>query len=279
MKSFLTILFLAAIALSSCGGSSSEGGKGGDSAATDGTQGTSSLLMEKDGLKLYALENSPQFPEATLKLDNPPSGVDPVDGKNKFQFSVTGFTLGAQTEDAAAKGLANSKDGQHIHFILDNEPYHAHYGPEVEVDLKAGHHVLLAFLSRSYHESVKSPGAYVLRQFVAGAPEEMVKEADLTAPHLFFSRPKGEYFGADTQKLLLDFYLVNCDLSPEGYKVKATINGTEFTLTRWLPYVIEGLKLGEVKVKLELIDAAGNPVPSPFNGTERTVKLLEKKPA
>ena len=69
--------------------------------------------------------------------------------------------------------------------------------------------------------------------------------------------------------MMLDFYLVNCNLSPNGYKVKATINGTEFMLTKWEPYFIEGLPLGESTVKLELIDKSGKLVNSPFNGMER----------
>jgi hypothetical protein len=279
MKSISSVTFALCLlaGLFSCGGKS-EGGNGTDSTKKSPAI-SSNVRFEKNGLTVYALEDSPTFPEATLALDSPPPGVDPLKGKNKFQFSVSGFTLKDQTSDAAGKGLANSKDGQHIHFILDNEPYHAHYGAEVEADLKAGQHVLIAFLSRSYHESVKGPKAYVLRQFIAGAPEELVKEQDLTAPHLFYSRPKGEYFGEDTKKLLLDFYLVNCDLSDDGFKVRATINGTEFMFTKWLPYIIEGLPMGEVKIKLELLDATGNLVNSPFNGTERITKLMDKKPA
>jgi hypothetical protein len=155
---------------------------------------------------------------------------------------------------------------------LNNEPYHAHYGAEVEMDLKDGHYTLLAFLSRSYHESVKSAGAFMVTQFNAGQPESF-KELDLNAPHMFYSRPKGEYKGEDAKHLLLDFYLVNCDLGASGYKVRATINGTDFTLTKWVPYIIEGLPMGEATIKLELLDAEGNLVNSPFNPVERKVTL------
>ena len=51
---------------------------------------------------------------------------------------------------------------------------------------------------------------------------------DLTNEFLFYSRPKGTYKGNDTKKLLLDFYLVNTDISPTGNKVKATINDVVF---------------------------------------------------
>ena len=100
-------------------------------------------------------------------------------------------------------------------------------------------------------------------------------EADLTVPHLFYSRPKGTYKGADTEKVMLDFYLMNTTLSPDGNKVKATINGNEFMIEEWAPHYIEGMPMGENTIKLELIDAEGNPIEGPFNSVERTVTLSE----
>ena len=67
---------------------------------------------------------------------------------------------------------------------------------------------------------------------------------DLTNPMLFYSRPKGRYNGIETDAVLLDFYLVNCDLSPKGYKVLANINGTEFIITKWCGYFMEAFTNG-----------------------------------
>jgi hypothetical protein len=169
---------------------------------------------------------------------------------------------------------ANSAQGQHIHLILNNQPYTAHYGATFDQDLEDGHYVALSFLSRSYHESVKNPEAYVLRQFIVGETEG--EPVDLTQPHMFYSRPKGTYTGADTKKVILDFYLVNLDLSPTGYKVRATINGEEFMITDWAPQFIEGLPMGQSTIKLELLDADGNLVNSPYNPVERTITLEEE---
>lgn len=226
-------------------------------------------LQEKNGLRLYEMKGSTEFPEAAIKLVSTPPDAP---GKATFQFEVSNFKLGMQTPDAQQKLCANSSKGQHIHFIMDNQPYFASYESTVEWDVKKGHHVLLAFLSRSYHESIKKPKAFVLKEFSVG--KEATDNFDETAPHLFYSRPKGEYIGeSEVQRLMIDFYLVNCTLSEKGYKVKATVNGTEFILTKWVPYYIEGLPLGDVKVKLELLDKRGKPVSSPFNGTERTISL------
>jgi len=216
---------------------------------------------------------SPQFPDASLvKAD---VSIEPNDSSNSvnYSFDVTGYELGAQTEDAATRGIANSGKGQHIHFIVNNGPYSAHYMPGVSNQLEDGNYVVLAFLSRSYHESVKSPGAFQVENLNVGGAG--VEEADLTAPHLFYSRPKGTYKGADTKKLMLDFYLLNTTISPEGNKVRATINGKEFMIDEWAPYYIEGLPLGEVNIKLELIDAEGNAIAGPFNSVERSVTLAE----
>ena len=233
---------------------------------------TDKPLQEKNGLKLYELKGSPDYPGAELSLASPANGATLPVGSDTFKFEVKNYTLGMQTPDADQKMCANSAKGQHIHFIMDDAPYAASYNPNIAADMKPGHHVLLAFLSRSYHESLKHKKSYILKEFNVGADAK--SDFDAKAPHVFLSRPKGEYIGAkETGKVMLDFYLVNCDLSATGYKVKATINGTEFILTKWVPYIVEGLPLGKSTVKLELVDKSGALVKSPFNGKEREFTL------
>ena len=215
---------------------------------------------------------SPDFPDAALEMTDPLGETNYSEGQVNFQFNVKNYELGVQTLDAETKQCANSGNGQHIHLIIDGEPYIALYEPMHQADLESGNHVVLAFLSRSYHESIKHYGAYVVRQFSVGESDE--EPVDLTQPLLFFSRPKGEYSGADTQKVLLDFYLVNTDLSPDGNKVRATINGEEFIIDRWVPHFMEGLPEGENTIKLELIDNNGALIDSPFNSVERTISLI-----
>lgn len=280
---FILMMFPFLLALNACeqkAADESKPAEGDETEITD-TQDhsqTSATTFEKGGLKVYSLDDSPNFPDAQLEMTEPALGTDLDAGPAEFKFDVQNYDLGIQTSDAEGKGLANSGKGQHIHLILNNSPYTAHYMPGHSMELEDGHYVLLAFLSRSYHESVKAPGAYVVRQFIAGQPGDY-KEAKLSNPHMFFSRPKGSYYGDDTKKLLLDFFLVNCELSPDGYKVRANINGNEFMFTKWAPYVIEGLPMGEVNIKLELIDANGELVVSPFNPVERSVTLAAEKPA
>lgn len=233
---------------------------------------TMDTVMESS-ITLRPLTGSPNFPDADLGLKNAPTAGE--NGTYHFDFEVSAYELGAQTTPASPNGLANSGKGQHIHLIVDNGPYSAHYEPSFDSDRFAekGNHVVLAFLSRSYHESVKNVSgpnsSFVVTQINTGDGPE----ADLSTAHMFYSRPKGTYTGEETQKVLLDFFLLNTDLSPDGNKVRATINDTEFMIDTWQPYVIEGAPLGTLKVKLELLDGAGKLIPSPFNPVEREITL------
>ena len=213
-------------------------------------------------ISITKVEGSPEYSNSVLKMNEPII----VDEGYKFSFDVNQYELGMQTLKDFDYQLANSEKGQHIHFIVNNGPYSAHYENIFSKKLKDSSNVILAFLSRSYHESVKNSNAYVLTQ----TGNEKI---DLTDEFLFYSRPKGTYKGVDTEKLLLDFYLVNTNLSSTGNKVKATIQDTEFIIEEWAPYYIEGLPKGEIKIKLELIDTSGNLIDSPFNPSNRTVIL------
>lgn len=220
--------------------------------------------------KVYKADAPYGYPDAKLYLEGIGDRLDT--GKTIFNFTVKDYELGAQTPDAKKRGLANSEKGQHIHFIMDNGPYSAHYGSRFAKNLQEGNHVLLAFLSRSYHESVKNPESFVVKEFTVGNPETSSLFDD-TAEHMFYSRPKGTYKGKDARKLLLDFFLYNTSLAEGGNSVRATINGEEYMLCEWAPYYIEGLEKGEISIKLELLDKEGNLVPGPFNSATRKIVL------
>ena len=217
---------------------------------------------DNNKIKISKVEGSPKYEDAALVLNELNSGSE-----LEFSFDVKNYKLGAQTEHEFQYSLANSKKGQHIHLIINNNPYSAHYTNKFKKKLDPDNGVILAFLSRSYHESVKNKNAYIFTQY--GDLEKI----DLDKQYLFYSRPKGTYTGQDTKKLLLDFYLINTTISKNGNKVRATINDEEFLIDEWSPYYIEGLPKGEVKIKLELINSSGELIDSPFNPSIRTVIL------
>ena len=213
-------------------------------------------------ITITKVKGSPEFPNAKIKLNTPIL----VDNGYQFSFDVNQYELGMQTLKDFDYQLANSAKGQHIHFIVNNGPYSAHYEDTFTKQFEDSSNVILAFLSRSYHESVKNSNAYILTQLGED-------EIDLNKEFLFYSRPKGTYSGIDTENLLLDFYLVNTEISNTGNKVRATINNTQFIIDEWVPYNIKGLPKGEIKIKLELIDTFGNLIETPFNPSVRTVIL------
>lgn len=226
-------------------------------------------------ITIEKFEDSPEYLNSNLKLESPANAAIKNAGEVDFSFRAGDYELGAQTEkNGVAAMLANSDKGQHIHLIVDNDPYSAHYEPNFKKEMAEGTHYVVAFLSRSYHESVKNANSFVAKKVVVGnASDDM--GVNLDEPTLIYSRPKGEYVGADTDNLLLDFFLLNSTLSETGNKVRATINGQEFMITEWAPYVIKGLPKGEATIKLELLDASGNMIPGGFNSVTRTVSLKD----
>ncbi len=265
MKSnhFLSFLFiLATCCFAACGGSQTEAEQTDDTATTEETTTTPAEY------KLTDFSSSPEFPDAKLALLGYENGT--------FNFEVSGYELAAQTGDAPQKMCANSDKGQHIHLIVDDKPYAAKYEPTFDHEVADGEHYILAFLSRSYHESIKTRDASIA---VKGnfKDNSMMTSTPVSEAMLFYSRPKGTYVGkANTEKVMLDFYLVNTPISPEGNKVKVEINNEkEFYIDEWKPYFIEGLPMGDNKVKLTLIGPDGNPVDAPLNPVERVFTLKE----
>ncbi len=214
------------------------------------------------------------FPDSYDYSDANMAGVKYKAGT--FNFDVRGekYKLGQQTPDAPQKMCANSAKGQHIHLIVNNEPYMAKYTPTFDVDLPDGDHFILAFLSRSYHESIKTDQAHkAVKATVVN--NSITAKSQLTQPMLFYSRPKGTYVGAaDTKKIMLDFYPINANIGTD-YMVKADINGEMHMIDKWQPYYIEGLPMGENKITLTLVDAEGKTVDTPLNPVTRTFTLKE----
>ncbi len=273
IKFFIPMLSLF---LFSCGQSSENSKSGDDGKDSINVQLTPAggWTMTVGGITVSEKTESSAYPEAELSMSSP-AGNLASGSPAHFEFGINNYDLQTQSPDADFQMCANSGKGQHIHLILNNAPYLARYETSFDEHLEDGNYVCLAFLSRSYHESIKNGKAYVLNTFSVGDVEST--DVDLSAAHLFYSRPKGTYTGDDTHKVLLDFFLTNCDLSEDGYHVKVSIDGNDFNLTKWVPYWIEGMPMGENTIRLELLDASGNKVDSPFNPVERTI-ILEDTP-
>ncbi len=219
---------------------------------------------DQSAVNLTPMPETTDYPNATIR------SVDYNNGR--WTYNIANYQLGQQTPDADQLMCANSAEGQHIHLIMDNEPYIAKYQAAFDTVFPDGDHHVLTFLSRSYHESIKHASAYKAFRgnFSSG---KIQNRQEITEPMLFYSRPKGTYTGRkETENVMLDFYPVNVELG-EQYQVKATINGKEFMIDEWQPYYITGLPMGENTITLALIDSSGMNVNVPLNPVTRTITL------
>lgn len=223
-------------------------------------------------------EHGPSFDGVATTIVTPTEGEVVTGDSLEVVIEQSGVELMAPTSGEGANGLAYSKDGQHLHVIIDHEPYMAMYNVPFKIGgLAPGTRTMIVFPSRSWHESVKNPGSVAVRKFVVETPEPD-DGFDPEGPTLVYSRPKGEYIGKDAARVLLDFYLLNVELSAEGYRVIASVDGgKEVTITDWKPYFIEGLTDGEHTIRLRLVDAEGATVTNgPYGEAERTITVASK---
>ena len=248
--------------------------------------------------------------------------VEPRDGSTvggavvPVRLSLGGDLKGYQPHKDPATGMGN-----HIHVILDNEPYEAYYelGQPFELrNLTDGTHTLRVFASRPWHESYKNEGSFQMVTFTvrgggdatkptttnagqtmannnanananAGAAASPAREGkdyskptqggavDRSKPLLTYSRPKGDYKGADAEAIMIDFWLSNARLEGDGgeYRVRYSVDGgPPQTLTKWEPVWLKGWTPGRHKVRLELVDRNGTPVDNGgYNTTEREINV------
>lgn len=205
-----------------------------------------------------------------LSISRPTNGQTIRRGDVSLSLSLSSWTLAPDP-------------GRHVHVIVDDEPYIAVRDVSSPINLNQlvqenlghelaeGTHVVRVFPSRGHHESVKTEGAFAMVMFHYRSATEGF-ELDAAAPLLTYSRPKG--CSVSGERLLLDFYVSNAQLSADGYRVHYSIDDAiEGDIASWVPHWIEGLPNMSHTIELTLIGADGEPVPGPFNNTRRTVRV------
>lgn len=231
---------------------------------SDGDYFRKGYTKEEERYKLVPVGKSQNYPNAKIESFAWENG--------RAKFGISGYELGVQTPDATDKSCANSEKGQHIHFIVGQEDYKAEYTPEFDVEMKDGQHYVLAFLSRSYHESIKNPQAayHKMIEIVNGKIEY---EWEIPGATIFYSRPKGSYTGVDTKRVLLDFYPLNCEIGKDAW-VEVYINGEFKILNEWKAFFIEGLEPGDNTVALRLVDENGDQIVGEQTAIRKIVKII-----
>jgi hypothetical protein len=261
--------------------------------------------------------------------------VEPRDGA-----TITGSTVNVKLALAGElKGYKPAKDpatgmGNHIHVILDNQPYEAYYNLDQPFELRnvtEGKHTLRVFASRPWHESYKNAGSFQMVTFTVKGGGDAAKptttatgqtmadnkntnantantnaananaananaaatparegkemsssqagEIDASKPLLTYSRPKGDYKGADADAIMIDFWLTNAKLQGDGgqYRVRYSVNGGEPKfIDTWQPIWLAGWTTGKHTVKVELVDKDGNVVENGgYNSTSRDIYVTK----
>jgi hypothetical protein len=217
--------------------------------------GTENQLLVDQNIPGVSFAITAPAADATL-----PAGQDV-----EVKFDLKGYNTGEEI-------------GQHVHVIVDNEPYLAHYDatkPLMLKDLKPGTHTIRAFPSRHYHLSLKQGPVFQVVTFHVEQKTEGYS-FDAKKPFITYSRPKGSYKAADIQAgLLLDFYVSNAKLGKDS-KVVYGVDGAEQELTTWKPVLLPAMAPGKHTITLKLVDMKGKPIVNGgFNDTTREVTITE----
>jgi hypothetical protein len=293
----LSLAILAsALLFISCAGNSDNASTTATSTVTPPpTQTLAVVARPQKILDLMKARGEQDEAKPTLKIVSPAKDAVIAGSKVEVKLDLSGDLKGYMPHKDPATGKGN-----HIHVILDNQPYEAYYelGQPFELrNVVAGKHTLRVFPSRPWHESYKDDGAFQIVTFtvkgggdaakptttnsgqtmannnsspVTTAPREgkdfppsTAGEVDSAKPLLTYSRPKGEYKDADADPIMIDFWLTGAKLKADGgeYRVRYIVDdGDAKFIDKWEPIWLSGWINGKHTVRLELLDKDGKPV-------------------
>jgi hypothetical protein len=240
-------------------------------------------------IRVLPVEPTPEPNQVEVTIVFPESGAlktsNPI-----LQFRLDGFPVGENSAFPRSKEIRNSTEGQCLAVFIDNFPplyineslvdalddttYYYEQTLETRIPYKLidGMHLIRAFPVRSYQESLKGDNAFAMDIFYMNM--EKGNTSFLQRPLLTYNQPRGNFRYRSKRPILLDFYITNCQLSRDGYKVRLTIDDTsQRFLTAWVPYYIYGLKPGSHKIRLELLDPKDKLVPGAYNDVTHTIQI------
>ena len=243
-------------------------------------------------LQLEPMKKSPTPNAIQLRIVFPKENEMETKQPIRSQIRVIGYPLGVKTHQQGLPPLRQDPQGQTVRVVIDNEPYFAvdldaedSYNANLDVyrktlnfpipaGLKEGEHTMRAYTALSFGETIKKNNNFAVSTFYIGEKTPTIKQ-DLSKPYLTYNEPQGSYtLKSANDPILLDFYISNCSLGKELYKVKVVIDGDDVaTVTEWTPQLIYGLKKGKHTVKLTLVSPNNERVVGDFNEVERTIEI------
>jgi hypothetical protein len=293
--SFALVTFALLFASCSAGNSDNASTTATSTVTPPSTQTLTVIPRPQKVLDLMKARGEQDEAKPVLKIVSPAKDAVINGSKVEVKLDLSGDLKGYMPHKDPATGKGN-----HIHVILDNQPYEAYYelGQPFELrNVVAGKHTLRVFPSRPWHESYKNEGAFQMVTFTvkgggdaskptttnsgqtmannnSGANPPIPREGkdvspseagdvDPAKPLLTYSRPKGEYKGEDADPIMIDFWLSGAKLKGDGgeYRVRYIIDDDDAKyIDKWEPIWLSGWISGKHTVRLELLDKDGKPV-------------------
>lgn len=204
------------------------------------------IILERNGIKLTEFTDYPPLSDVKTMVTTQNQTFKM--GVNNVEFSNTYFNLSERTAEEKKHGLNLFEGGQFLGVLKTNNVQQKVIGSAVEVDVSKGDNFYLCYLSRSYNLSLKNKNASFLFKINAD-PSGCYSETNLSDTVIALLEPRGEIKKVKSEHILLDFYLKNISLNNGNYVV-VNIDGTEFTLNKWAPFIVSGLKTGKHTVSL-----------------------------
>ena len=166
MKTKIFLLLFSFLFLSACGPASDANNMklaNGNTSVAPGQQTLSVVDRPQKVKDLMAGRGEQDSAAPTLKIVEPAANATVNSSTVKVKLEISGDLKGYQPHMDDA-----TKTGNHIHVILDNQPYEAYYNLEHEFELRNvadGEHTIRVFPSRPWHESYKNEGAFQMVKF------------------------------------------------------------------------------------------------------------------
>lgn len=189
-------------------------------------------------------------------------GCHYTDGE--FKMMIQGLSLGVRTPVVEPRKGAVVKKGNYLHLVFNDSLHSMHFDRNVRINIPDGQYKASAFVARDYHESVKNEQAFMCRE-IKIRDGEMVRSIKSNEARLVYGAPWGIFKNEEIDDILFDFFLINTSISPEGNKVRLTIDQQkEFLIEEWESHYIKGLGLGKHTIQIELLNAEGTRIYGPL---------------
>jgi len=213
---------------------------------------------------------SPKFSTAQLNVKD----VKFKDNRIAINFDVANFKLGIPTTDFKTKYVPNDEKGQYIKVIVNKKDVYKVYDTTFELKNTYEDYEIVAFLCRSYNESLKSKLAH--QQFSFNRKQKKLVLETQNVPYVLLNSPAPEeaYNFSEIERLMLDFYVFNADISPRLYKLKLIVNNEQnVAINKWQTYSLDFLDSGAHEFELQFYDPQ-NRLVSKIN---RNVTIVDKR--